>query len=92
MRHDEFWRATPNELLDYLDGYRFRQDAHYQALAWQTAYIMNATGRLKTPVTAEKLLGRKSNKVIPDKATQSAEIKKIAQEFEELRQKNGAKN
>jgi hypothetical protein len=36
-----------------------RQEVRQHLLAWHAANIMNASGNLKRPVTAEKLLGKK---------------------------------
>lgn len=42
-----------------MQGYRWREEREWERTAWMTAHIMNATGRLKRPVTVARLLGRR---------------------------------
>lgn len=59
MSHEEFWKITPGELNERATGYEWRKDLVEQRWASACANVMNATGRMKTVITAEMLLGRK---------------------------------
>lgn len=58
MKPDEFWRSTPGELRNLIEGYKWREEREWERIAWLAANIMNAAGTLRRPVNAAKLLGR----------------------------------
>ena len=58
-----FWTLTIRELRLLVRGWRWRQDAAQEQWAWAVAHVMNASGWLKSPVTAALLLGRPTGEV-----------------------------
>jgi len=58
MSARRFARLTPGATLRLLDGYKAREEARYRRVAWQTAHLLNVSGKtLRSRVTAAKLLG-----------------------------------
>ena len=55
----------------------------YDRLAWLASNIMNSTGKMKKPMTPQKLLGKDSKKdvFVPDKADQVLELRLIQNEI-----------
>lgn len=51
-------RCTVGEIERVIAGALWREARAMDALAWQTAHLMNATGNYKEPVRMETLLGR----------------------------------
>lgn len=59
LKPDEFWRLTPREYEDVVDGYRARQQDEYRRAAWMVHYIVAAW--VKDPPDIDELLGFKTN-------------------------------
>lgn len=61
LEYKHFMSLTPKEWVYICDGKRQKEERRLNntkcLIAWQTAYLMNATGNFKEPVTVEKLLG-----------------------------------
>jgi hypothetical protein len=56
MRHDEFYRMTPREFLERLDGWRWRHRRHEEDMAHWVACIVQP--HVKDRISASKILGR----------------------------------
>ena len=57
MTLHQFWRTTPVDYRDMMDGYRLRHEIDMQMLAWQTALLINVHSKRK--IRPEQLLGKK---------------------------------
>ena len=53
---DELWSLTPVEAQLAIEARVEMQEQEWKRTAWATAHIMNATGRLKRPITLQRLL------------------------------------
>lgn len=87
LNHAQFWRITPAELLELYDGYQWRNDQEWIKRAWQTANIMNSTGKLKKPADPMKMLKgiiktNHSEKPPLSKAEQSEELRKLKRDID----------
>jgi hypothetical protein len=52
----ELFALTPKQLDELREGYGWREREEWHRLAWLTAHIMNASGKLKRPVFVRDLL------------------------------------
>lgn len=56
---DQYWRLTPVELSEMIEGAVQRDEREWERAAWITAYLLNISGKsMKRDITADELLGR----------------------------------
>jgi hypothetical protein len=83
LKPNEFWRMNLTELMDMIDAHVWAEnrdsDLENQRVAWQTAHIMNATGKYKKRITPTDLYN-------PDDMDENAE-QKVVKKFESTEQK-----
>lgn len=53
---EQFWRSSLSEVTDMLKGAQERDDAEWRRTAWMTSWLMNVSGNLERPITADELL------------------------------------
>lgn len=58
LRHDELWNLSLGELLDLIDGYRYRDWLESRRLMTAAVLIANCSGNLRHPLSVEDLVGR----------------------------------
>jgi len=57
---DQYWKLTPAELGEMLEGYSWRQERVWDVAAWVTSHMINISGKTtRKKITPDKLLGRK---------------------------------
>lgn len=56
LRPWEFWRLTPAELEEQVEGYRVREEREWYRTAWLACYVL--APHTKKKLTPEKLLGK----------------------------------
>ncbi len=66
LRHADLWEITLGELLDLIDGYRYRDYLETRRLASLTALICNASGNLKRALRVNDITGHWVNGRILD--------------------------
>jgi hypothetical protein len=83
----------PKEFSKLIRGQNKREDDKWFMLAWQTAYLMNATGNMKRPVTVDRLLGRDPS-VKMTEVDKRKELESIKKQFRDIakRKEQQAKN
>ena len=57
LRHSDLWEITLGELLDLIDGYRYRDYLETRRLMSAAALIANSSGNLKRPLRVDDLVG-----------------------------------
>lgn len=57
LLHEDLWNITWGEFWDLAYAWRYREYLESQKRAQQAAWIMNACGRLKHPVSMHDLAG-----------------------------------
>lgn len=83
-----FWGATPAELGEMLAGASWREEQRWRRVAWETAHLVNVSGKtLRRTITADELLGKPRKVVVRDPMmdfnTLWARLQKRAKEAEE---------
>lgn len=58
LKPQEFWRLTPREFNDMVDGWRWRKNRTNDDFAIWVAALINGMGKVKHPVQPSRLLGR----------------------------------
>jgi hypothetical protein len=57
LRHADLWEITLGELLDLIDGYRYRDYLETRRLTAAAALVANCSGNLKRPLRVDDLVG-----------------------------------
>lgn len=63
MSIDEFWELSPKEVALVAKVKNSQLEEEMQRTAWAVAHIISYTGRLKRPITPDKLLPKKKKQV-----------------------------
>ncbi len=88
LRHDDLWELGLGELLDLIDGYRYRDWLESRRLMTAAVLIANCSGNLKHPLSVEDLVGRWVDGQIMDEDAYGEYCKDLARRHraERLRQ------
>jgi len=88
LRHDDLWELGLGELLDLIDGYRYRDWIESRRLMTAAVLIANCSGNLKHPLSVEDLVGRWVDGQIMDEDAYGEYCKDLARRHraERLRQ------
>lgn len=71
----EFWRLTPGEFEEMVEGYNLRVEHEMHRLAWHAANIMNV--HLKKKVTPGKLLGKREPMSMEERKAEFEKLKRL---------------
>ena len=78
---NEFWELTPYEISLIAEARKQEKEEQLQILAWAVSLIISYTGRLKRPITADKLLGKQKEHKIKRIANKEEEWQKLLERF-----------
>ena len=71
----EFWPLTPYEISVLIAGAAHRDTREWERAAWMTAHFLNISGKsVRNDVTADELLGRKSEVKVIDPGAKEGEL------------------
>ena len=78
LRHADLWDITLGEILDLIDGYRYREYLETRRAMTAAALVANASGNLKRQVRVEDLVGHWVDGRIIGSAEWAAQQKELA--------------
>lgn len=84
LSHDEFWGLTPKEVSMSIEAFNRNKEEELQIVAWAVSLIVSYTGRLKKPITPDKLLGKSKPKRIEPEEKRK-EWNALLSQFKEVR-------
>lgn len=76
LKPDEFYRLTPGQFYDMMEGYAWRADQRMQEMAWALSNLMNCW--TKKRITPRKLLKRSGQDEHEKEASVERIIRKLA--------------
>ena len=85
LRHDDLWELGLGELLDLIDGYRYRDWIESRRLMTAAALIANCSGNLRHPLSVEDLIGRWVDGQVMDEESYGEYCKALARRHRDER-------
>lgn len=78
MTYDFFMSLTPRQWAYYVKGFEQSEEQKNIRLAWALAHLMNASGNMKQPITAEMLIKELKGERIERKPDEKMDFKEIS--------------
>lgn len=80
-----YWRLTPAELAEMMEGAHWRRTQEWELAAWVTANLMNISGKVtKKRITPDKLLGKRPKPQFHEPRDYRADVEELLRRQREI--------